>query len=79
MDDKVQSQRDAPFVIAQAFAAVRKDMLPGLEVAWDKAGPASLLVAELIIADLWVTAGYPLDELLDGLKAYLSAPVLKPT
>ena len=77
MDDK--AQRDSPFVIAQAFAAIREDMLPGLEVAWDKAGPATLLVAELLIADLWKAEGYPIDELLEGIKAYVMAPELKPT
>jgi hypothetical protein len=72
------TKRDDALVIAQALAAIRRDMLPGLEIAWDKAGPATLLVAELLIADLWVTEGYPLEELVEGIKAYVTAPELKP-
>ena len=71
------TKRNDALVIAQALAAVRRDMLPGLEIAWDKAGPATLLVAELLIADLWVAEGYPLEELLEGLRAYLTASELK--
>ena len=72
------TKRNDALVIAQAFAAIREDMLPGLGLAWDRAGPATLLIAELMIADLWVAEGYPIDELLDGLKAYLATPELKP-
>jgi hypothetical protein len=72
------TKRNDALVIAQALAAVRREMLPGLEIAWDKAGPATLLVAELLIADLWVTEGYPLEELVAGIKAYVTVPELKP-
>ena len=70
-------KRDDRLVIAHAVAAIRREMLPGLEIAWDTAGPATLLVAELLIADLWVAEGYPLEELLEGLKSYLTVPELK--
>jgi hypothetical protein len=71
------TKRNDALVIAQAFAAIREDMLPGLEIAWDKAGPATLFVAEFIIADLIKAEGYPIDEVLEGIKAYLTAPKLK--
>jgi hypothetical protein len=74
----IKDQRDDFAVITEAFAAIREDVLPGLGIAWDRAGPATLFVAEFIIADLIKAEGYSPDALLDGLKAYLAAaPELK--
>ena len=51
--------------IAQAYAAVRKHVLPGLGDAWDEAGPAVGLVLTSILADAWLTTGYETFDLIE--------------
>jgi len=62
--------------IARAFVAVQRHVLPGLETAWDEAGPAVLWVTELVVTDLWGATGYPP---LERLKAEMTALELKLT
>lgn len=50
--------------IAQAYAALRKHVLPGLGDAWDEAGPAVGLVLTSILADAWLSTGLETFDLI---------------
>jgi hypothetical protein len=61
-------------IIAKAFAAIQAEMLPGLGVAWDRSGPAALLVAGYAVSRLWLEAGGALEDFLEMVHA--AVPVL---
>jgi hypothetical protein len=72
------TEREERLEIAKAFAAIQEHVLPGLGVAWDTAGPATLLVAEHALAQLWVDSGFPLEDFLDMARA-VTLPQLFPS
>jgi hypothetical protein len=61
-DNNKSDYGDERSQIEKAHAALREEELPGLLAAYDKTGPAAVLMLAYILADSWQGSGFTADE-----------------